>query len=356
MKFFVWTRKEKDMRTFEGYQKGMNLGGWISQCRVYETQHYDSFIKEEDIKEIASWGVDHIRLPLDYNVIEEEDGTPIEENYKYIDNCIEWCGKYNLNLILDLHKTAGYVFDDIEGSEGFFDNDKLKDRFIALWDKLAAKYAKYSDRMAFELLNEIVDPGVALKWNALAKRAMETIRKYSKDAYILVGGINYNSVLSVPQLDPPMDDKIVYNFHCYDPQLFTHQSAYWQDFMPKGFHTEYPMTVEEYEKAVKDNHMPDHTTEIFRRAGVADMGIGFFDAIFAPAIEYAKKMNAPLYCGEYGVIDQAPADGTVNWYKDIHAAFEKHGIGRAAWTYKEMDFGLTQEHVASVKEELIKLL
>ncbi len=90
--------------------------------------------------------------------------------------------------------------------------------------------------MAFELLNEIVDPGVALKWNALAKRAMETIRKYSKDAYILVGGINYNSVLSVPQLDPPMDDKIVYNFHCYDPQLFTHQSAYWQDFMPKGFH------------------------------------------------------------------------------------------------------------------------
>ena len=52
----------------------------------------------------------------------------------------------------------------------------------------------------------------------------------------------------------------------------------------------------------------------------------------------------------------APADGTVNWYKDIHAAFEKHGIGRAAWTYKEMDFGLTQEHVASVKEELIKLL
>ena len=105
--------------------------------------------------------------------------------------------------------------------------------------------------MAFELLNEIVDPGVALKWNALAKRAMETIRKYSKDAYILVGGINYNSVLSVPQLDPPMDDKIVYNFHCYDPQLFTHQSAYWQDFMPKGFHTEYPMTVAEYEKSSK---------------------------------------------------------------------------------------------------------
>lgn len=123
-----------------------------------------------------------------------------------------------------LHKTAGYVFDDIEGSEGFFDNDKLRPLYC-LWDKLAAKYAKYSDRMAFELLNEIVDPGVALKWNALAKRAMETIRKYSKDAYILVGGINYNSVLSVPQLDPPMDDKIVYNFHCYDPR-FSHTSPH----------------------------------------------------------------------------------------------------------------------------------
>ena len=38
------------MKKWNGYQKGINLGGWFSQC-VYTEEHYDSFIKEEDIEE-----------------------------------------------------------------------------------------------------------------------------------------------------------------------------------------------------------------------------------------------------------------------------------------------------------------
>ena len=343
------------MKEFKGYYRGVNLGGWLSQC-CHETPHYDTFITEEDIKEIASWGVDHVRLPVDYNLVEREDGTRIEENFKYIDNCIAWCGKYHLNMILDLHKTAGYVFDDPEYSKNFFQNEKLHERFLSLWDELARRYVKYADRLAFELLNEIVDPDVAKEWNALAKRAMLVIRRYSADIKILVGGVNYNNVLSVPLLDAPLDENIVYNFHCYDPQLFTHQSAYWQDYMPEGFHTEYPKTIAEYETIVKEAGLPDFVLDVLRQPGVEKLDKTFFNAIFEPAITYAKKMDVPLYCGEYGVIDQAPLDGTVNWFRDIHDSFEENHIGRAVWTYKKMDFGLTQEHVAPIKEELIKLL
>ncbi len=344
------------MKKFEGYYRGVNLGGWISQC-CHEIEHYDTFIVEDDIKEIASWGVDHIRVPMDYNVIETEDGERIEENYKYLDRCLEWCEKYHLNMVLDLHKTAGYVFDDLEYSSGFFQDEALQERFLKLWDDLAARYAeKYADRLVFEILNEIVDPNVAKEWNALAKRAMLVIRKYSKDIKILVGGINYNNVLSVQLLDPPMDENIVYNFHCYDPQIFTHQSAYWQDFMPEGFHCDYPLTIEEYIKLAKENNFPEGSITHFNYPGVTKMDSTFFDAIFATAIAHAEKYNVPLYCGEYGVIDQAPLEGTLNWYKDIHEAFERHQIGRAAWTYKKMDFGLTQDHVAEIKEELIKYL
>ena len=45
------------MRIFEGFQRGVNLGGWLSQCRSMEEAHFQGFIQKEDIARIASWGL-----------------------------------------------------------------------------------------------------------------------------------------------------------------------------------------------------------------------------------------------------------------------------------------------------------
>mgnify|MGYP001530794190 FL=1 len=82
----------------------------------------------------------------------------------------------------------------------------------------------------------------------------------------------------------------------------------------------------------------------------------FFVKMFSDAIKVAEKLDLPLYCGEYGVIDQADTEGTLNWFRLIHEAFEKYHIARAVWSYKEMDFGITDEHYAPIYDELIKVL
>ena len=66
--------------------------------------------------------------------------------------------------------------------------------------------------------------------------------------------------------------------------------------------------------------------------------------------------GAELYCGEYGVIDVVPAEDAVKWYRTINSVFEKYGIGRAAWSYKKMDFGLTDSRLDGVRDELLKLM
>ena len=43
--------------------------------------------------------------------------------------------------------------------------------------------------------------------------------------------------------------KIVYNFHCYEPLIFTHQGAYWVDRMPPKFRIGYPRSLSEYREA-----------------------------------------------------------------------------------------------------------
>ena len=105
------------MRTLNGYMHGVNLGGWLSQTADTSKAHYDNFITEEDIAYIASLGLDHVRVPVDYTLLEEEDGTPKTEGYSYLDNCVTWCRTHGIRMILDLHKTYGYSFDPLDKTD-----------------------------------------------------------------------------------------------------------------------------------------------------------------------------------------------------------------------------------------------
>lgn len=346
------------MRVFEGFQKGVNLGGWISQCVSYEKEHFETFITKSDIERIASWGLDHVRLPIDYDIIVEDNGAWKEEGFHYIDNCLLWAKENGLNVILDIHKTKGYMFDPLEVANGdlFFQKTELQDFFVALWEEMARRYGQYKDYVAFELLNEVVNPAVDKIWNGIAKRTIEAIREIVPDVYILVGGVCYNSVSCVSRLDDPYDDKIVYNFHCYEPLVFTHQAAYWVVDMPADFHTDYPKSVGDYCEVGKN--IPQASCGALFDIGVKpdDKGIVVFEKLFADAVAFAEKKNVPLYCGEYGVIDQAPIEDTVRWFEDIHATFEKYGIGRAVWNYKQKDFGIVDPHYEEILDEVVKNL
>ena len=342
------------MNTFTGYNRGINLGGWLSQAELTK-EHMDTFITESDLEVIKGLGADHVRLPLDYSVIEEEDGSEKQEGYRYIDNCIEWCRKNGLNLILDLHKTAGYIFDDFENCKGFFEDEALQTRFVNLWDRLAKRYGKYSDRIAFELLNEVVDANMAEIWNDIAQRAIVKVRENAPETWILIGGTRNNSIVSISELRAPYDNRIVFNFHCYEPLIFTHQAAYWVKGMSPDFRVSYPKTMGEYEKLSKEQ-IGGYYSDLISGYETMLCDKEFFVRYFSEAVEIAKKYDVPLYCGEYGVIDQADTEGTLNWFKDIHAAFEECNIGRAVWSYKKMDFGITDDHYADIKEELVKYL
>ena len=343
------------MKKLIGFQKGVNLGGWLI-LRTLTKEHLDTFITEKDIAVIKDWGCDHLRLPVDFENIEELDGSVKESGLRYIDTCIGWCRKYGLNMVLDLHKTYGYIFDDAEYSADFFDNAALQDRFITTWDRLSARYAKDSDIVMFEMLNEVTRFEVADKWNEIALRCIKTIRKNAPTAKILYGGVGYSAVSAVKLLSQPYDENIVYNIHCYEPLIFTHQTAHWCAGMPADFHISYPDSPEKYETETKK--ITGACTGFFADENnkITEIGAELFEYMFAEAVKVADERNVALYCGEYGVIDQAPAEDTLRWYKDINSVFEKYGIGRAAWSYKEMDFGLSGEHYASVIDELIKYL
>lgn len=345
------------MRSIKGFQKGVNLGGWISQFDKYDVNHFETFITKDDIAYIASLGFDHVRVPVDYNVLEDEEGNTIESGFGYLERCRKYCEEYKLNMLIDLHECYGYSFDPLKVNMDrkiFFYDEKLQERFLNLWRKIANRFKDYQDMVAFEPLNEVVLSEVKDAWNVVAGKYIKMMREIVPDSYLIIGGVEYNNVLSVPLLDIPTDDRIVYNFHCYEPFIFTHQGAYWVDGMPQDFRIGYPKTIREYRDATSKTGV-DNSSAIYKEK-IGEISEGFFDDIFAPAIEKATKDNVPLYCGEYGVIDLAEPEDALRWFVDIHAAFERYGIGCALWNYKQKDFGLVDKTFESIKDRFIKLV
>ncbi len=342
------------MKVLEGFMHGVNLGGWLSQCD-HTKERYDGFISESDIETIKSWGLDHIRVPVDYNLVEDAEGNYIEEGFGYIQNALDWSEKNGLNMILDLHKTYGFSFDSGEEETGFFENEKYQERFYRLWEEFAKRYGKYSERLCFEILNEVTDKEYCDIWNEVSEKCIKAIRQFAPDIKILIGGYYNNSIEALKDLKKPYDENIVYNFHCYEPLIFTHQGGYWVPGMDVSFRMPFDTTYANYQKYTDEN-LDRYAEDLSAYDMNANIGIEYFENMVAEAVRVAEERNVALYCGEFGVINLATPEDSLKWYKMICECFDKYSIGRAAWSYKEMDFGLIDEHMSSVLPELIKII
>lgn len=342
------------MKTWNGYQRGINLGGWYSQCD-HKEETYDNFIKREDLKVIKSWGLDHIRLPIDYELIETDDGKKLDSGFERISNVISWCREEGLNMILDLHKTFGFSFYDGDNEKGFFENENYQERFYTLWERLSENFGHHSDMLAFELLNEVTEKAYCDTWNRISIECIKRIRKICPDIKILVGGYYNNSVEAVKDIAMPYDENIIYNFHCYEPLIFTHQGAHWIPTMDTSFRIPFDAEFKKMDEA-GEKMLQQVTTGFPGFAPEDTLTEKYFENIFAEAIKVAEERNVALYCGEYGVIENVDPEDAVKWYKLINDVFVKYGIGRAAWSYREMNFGISDDRMDKVRDELIKYL
>ena len=191
--------------------------------------------------------------------------------------------------------------------------------------------------LTFEILNEVTKKEYSDAWNRISTECIRRIRTIAPDVRILLGGYYNNSIEALKDLPAPYDDRIVYNFHCYEPLIFTHQGAHWVATMDTSFRCPFHMTYGEYERHSREQLPADYIN--FCPAG-ADQYLGeeYFEALLSEAVRVAEERDVALYCGEYGVIDLAEESDRRAWINMFHKVMDKYNIGRAIWTYKEMDF------------------
>lgn len=329
------------MKRFVGFEHGMGIGGWLTNYKRFnvlpehrrlcltigDMEHFATYITEEDIRYIASLGMDHIRLGFDQIVLEEAPYVYREEIFGHIDNFISWCKKYGLNIVLNMHKAIGN-YCDIHEEVGLLDDDGLQDRFIALWKAFEARYHT-DNSILFELLNEVLDVDPE-KWNALAEKTALELRKLNPERKIVIGSTCWNSADTLKDLKVYEDENIIYTFHMYKPNEFTHQRGvlqanqlYYNRIMP------YPGDIERYR---------DYRRVVFNNnhayPGYAQMDIAYLRDSMQGAVDFINQHpDKILWCGEFGTIRHANIQWRENWMRDVITILKENEIPYCVWNY-----------------------
>ncbi|MBI5252985.1 MAG: cellulase family glycosylhydrolase [Euryarchaeota archaeon] len=187
---------------------------------------YENFregsLTEEDIKRIAEWGANSLRLWMDYKPFEYK-----EDGFELLDKILSWCEKHKLYVILDMHFAPGgqNPYDFViqrEGTYEFWDNKEYQQRFIALWAKIAKRCAGREIIAGYDLLNEGAPPDVDTYARVMGATA-EAIRSNDskhiiilEDARLLKGSTTEFALVRIE------DKNTMYSIHVYYPHQLTH--------------------------------------------------------------------------------------------------------------------------------------
>ena len=319
-------KKIVDSNGNEVILRGMGLGGWMLQepymmemsgfaaaqwdikAKIkaligdantesfYNAWHANHCTKT-DIDSMAAWGFNSIRLPMHYNLytlpIEDEpvagENTWLEKGFVMTDSLISWCKANQMYVILDLHAAPGgqgkdqAISDYNPSKPSLWESNANKQKTIALWRKLAERYANEPWVGGYDLINEPNwsftaggnQNGCSENSNAplkqLYKDITTAIRQVDTKHIIIIEGNcwgnNYNGMF------PLWDNNMVLSFH-----------KYW---------------------SVND-------------AGSISGIIGL-----------RNQYNVPIWMGESG-------ENSNVWFTDAISLVEKNGIGWAWWPLKKI--------------------
>lgn len=171
--------------------RGVNLGGWFvlepwinpslfqeggpvdeynlcaslgqTECYNRLSQHWNTWITQDDFNQIAAAGLNHVRIPLGYWAINPQPGDPyVQGQINVLDQAIGWARSAGLKILIDVHGAPGSQngFDNSGkyGSVNWQSGNNVQQTLVTL-NKLSQKYSTSNDVVtAIQLLNEPLGP------------------------------------------------------------------------------------------------------------------------------------------------------------------------------------------------------
>ena len=202
----------------------------IDKTNQFYTTWLNNHFRKIDVDSMARWGFNCVRAALHYKVftlpIEEEPvqgvNTWLESGFTRLDSLIAWCAANKMYVMLDMHgapggqgKDAG-ISDYDSSKPSLWESEANKSKYVALWRKIAERYATNKWVAGYDLLNETnwtFPEGNNSQLRALYGRVTSAIREVDPNHLIVIEGNGFAN--DYTGLTPTWDINMAYSFHKY---------------------------------------------------------------------------------------------------------------------------------------------
>lgn len=266
----------------------------------------EHFFSADDAGYIASVGMNHVRIPVNYRHF-EDDAEPMvikESGFGHLDRAIEFCGAKGIYTIIDLHALPGFQNQDWHSDNPthtafFWQHRHFQDRVVNLWEEFARRYCDNPWVAGYNLINEPADPaGVAVR--AFYDRLMDAVRAIDPDHVIFLDANRYSIDTSI--FDPSWPG-VVYAVH---------------DYPAPG-----QVTAGPYPGVSGGKH---YDRDVLERS-------------LLPRISFMLEHGLPIWVGEFGPIytgDPEKDAMRCRLLRDQLEIYEKYSAHWSIWTYKDV--------------------
>ena len=335
---------------------GINLSEWFAQVydqKGYTKEHFETWTTAQDIALIKAMQFDHVRLSVNPQpMFRRKQADLIPEDYLgYLDAAVKMILDQGLAVIIDVHPDSDF-------KEKLVADNEFVEQFADYWRALAKHYSSWNaDLVFFEIMNE-PEFRDRYRWEGVQSKLAVAVREGAPAQTMIVAGANWSADNELLFIEPLRDPNIIYNFHFYDPHVFTHQGANWStNYVHYLKDLPYPSTPENVQQAAA--LVPDAVN----RLAVVHYGMDHWNATrideeIGQIAAWGKRWNVAMTCNEFGVYRKAamPKDRAA-WISDVRTTLEKYQIGWTMWDYSG-GFGVVvkQEGKAVPDELTVKAL
>ncbi len=258
-----------------------------------------NWITELDYQNVASLGMNVIRLPIWYRNFQSDDnGTWYRDeagniDWSELDEVLRLCEKYGLYLILDLHGAPGYQNDyDHCGrskSMSLFDDTEAGRRYRAVtldfWTELAKHCAGNPTVAMYDLLNEPLGTNITRD-----KSLKQNFWDFSDELYRAIRAVDPDHIITMEAIWDPSA--------IASPDVYGWTNIVYQEHLYDVTNISYLHKVNEIRRA--NYHAPFYIGEFYPR------GVSSFDYLFSVFNQRGFSWTTWTYKGAGPSADNSP--------------------------------------------------
>lgn len=271
---------------------------------------------EENINQLADWGVNCLRLNYGYELYgvpkepgakapkpSKEDPLAIyQQTLAKLDDILKWCEARKIKVVIAPSgvpgRTLDVFWDKVDGAD--------QRNFIPeLWKAFAIRYKGNPTIIAYDVFNEpSFKSGKEDGWRKdTLPKIVSAIREVNKTIPLIIEPGPWGGPGGYTNFEPVDDSYCLYSAHVYGPHDYTHQGV--KEAKATRGKYKYPGMIPFFGKPA----------EFWDVKKLRDY--------IQPVIDFQKKYKVRVFIGEFGCIRWAP--GAAQYLKDNISLYEELG-------------------------------